>query len=364
MASYGVVTANAFDLLSEDGPQQAKKKDNVENKEKKQVKKNAGKGESRGSESQSNVAVPSKDIRGPPNANRRGATGRGAAYFGQQGGRGHTTKRGGRGAHPPRDGKRIFERKSGTGRGREVRKGGYGGTGAVGKWEEEAVVAQETIQAEHAKDATATATTETKAEEVPVEETEEQKALRKEEEEEKKKKTFDQFLAEKKKKSVEADSQLNTREVEVDEKQFKAAKVFAKEDETSEYSALKRENKLKKGKGKAKKNFVSLDEFNAKAGDKQPEGESPAAAAAPAQSRDNRENRDNRDNTRENRDNNRDSRDNRENRDNTRGGGRGRGRGGDRGRGGFRGRGRGRGRGNGREASFVLADDNAFPKLS
>jgi len=57
----------------------------------------------------------------------------------------------------------------------------------------------------------------------------------------------------KKAKSVEADHQLNTREVEVDEKQFIPSKAYSKEDDVAEYSALKKENKLKKGKGKAKK---------------------------------------------------------------------------------------------------------------
>jgi len=47
----------------------------------------------------------------------------------------------------------------------------------------------------------------------------------------------------KKQKSVEADHQLNTREVEVDEKQFIPSKAYSKEDDVAEYSALKKENK-------------------------------------------------------------------------------------------------------------------------
>jgi len=330
------------------------KKKKEEAKEKKQAPKQQ-KNAPRSGEVNANIPGPSKENRGGSSRSRGGFNAGGGS-----GGRGQTNRRGGRGAPAPREGKRVYDRKSGTGRGRELRKSGYGGAGAVGKWEEEAVVAQETIQAEQTANKDAAAG-ETKVEEVPVEDSEEQKALKKEEEEEKKKKSFDQWLAEKNKNKVVADSQLNTREVEVDEKQFKASKVFSKEDDVAEYSALKKESKLKKGKGKTKKNVVSLDEFNSKAAEKQPEGEAPAAAA-PAQSQaqsqaqpreSNRENN--------NRDNNRDNRDNRDNR-----GGRGRARGGDRGRGGFRGRGRGRGgRGNGgREANLALSDDNAFPKLS
>jgi len=249
MASYGVVTANAFDLLSDEAPQQKKKEEIKDKKQVAKTNKNAG----RGGEVNSNITGPTKENRGGPSRNNRGGP-RGGSGTASTGGRGQTTRRGGRGAPAPREGKRVFDRKSGTGRGREVRKGGYGGAGAAGRWEEEAVVAQETIQAEQTanKDAAAT-TTEAKVDDVPVEETEEQKALKKEEEEERKKKSFDEWLAEKKAKSVDADNQLNTREVEVDEKQFKASKAYAKEDDVAEYSSLKRENKLKKGKGKAKK---------------------------------------------------------------------------------------------------------------
>jgi hypothetical protein len=165
----------------------------------------------------------------------------------------------------------VFERKSGTGRGREIRKGGYGGAGAAGRWEEEATVAQETIQAESenteakqadpSQTATATATTlsanDNKNQEAAPE-TDEQKALREENEAESKKKSFDEWLLEKRKKAVEADSQLNTREVEVDEKQFKASKVLEKEEDAADYSALKKERQLAKKGGKGTKKKYSL----------------------------------------------------------------------------------------------------------
>jgi len=256
MASYGVATANAFDLLSED-PQHSsqskvkKEKDDTKDKKDKKTQKTV----SRENNGNSTIGVPVKENR-PPNARSRGV----------RGGRGQTVRRGGRGAPAPREGKRIYERKSGTGRGREVRKGGYGGTGAVGTWEEEANVAQETLQAESdaqnqaksdslSPSAPTAAASDNKAQE-PLPETERQKQQREEDEEEAKKQSFDQWLAEKRKRAVEADSQLNTREVEVDEKQFNPSKVLSKSNEVTEYPSLKKESKAKKGKGKAKKYFI------------------------------------------------------------------------------------------------------------
>jgi len=353
---YGVAVVNAFDLLSEDGPPKPAPKKKEEPKEDKK-KKQDNKQKNAPRETNAELSTGTSETR-PANVRGRG---------GAKGGRGQTVRRGGRGTAPVREGKRVLDRRSGTGRGREIRKNGHGGIGAAGTFTEEASIAQEQLQAEHDAEAAAkladaeqTTPVEAKPQEPHVESVEE-KARREEDEKEAKKKTYDQFLQEQKKKAVDADSQLNTREVEVDEKRFKPSKPLEEVDEVAEYTALKKEKTLKKGKGKAKKNVVSLDEFNAKAADKQPEGEAPAAAAPQREPRERqyREPREDRP-PREERsgDDNRGGRGGR--------GGRGRGRGGDRGRGNFRGRGgqRGQGRGGrGGAAAPPLSDDNAFPKL-
>jgi plasminogen activator inhibitor 1 RNA-binding protein len=184
-----------------------------------------------------------------------------------RGGRGGRGRGRGRGGRPP---KRDSDRVSGTGRGREVRKGGAGGYAAEGTMTDD-LAAQSTPAVEAVPE----------VEDVVPELTEEQKeaALKKqqEEEEEAKKITFDQFLAKEKEKTVKDDQNRILREVTIDEKKFKSGKVIAKgkkdigttlyEKEDPFANKDDKENKDKKksdDKSSNKKQKLNLFEFKEK----------------------------------------------------------------------------------------------------
>jgi len=216
MAEYGVSTANIYDLLDDNA---SKKK-----------------------------SAPAKKVEEPKAAparqtNNRGrsdkpARGRGGRGRGRGGGRGR-----GRGDRP--GGKRDFDRRSGTGRGKEVAKQGngkYNWGKDNGEQPAEAAAApaeQETMLT--LDDATAT-TEETPAQE-PVPEEEVDNSM-----------TFEEFQNSKVK--VDAPS---ARGAEVDDSQWKSVSGFKKA-EDDPFADLLVEKKLK-SKGKKGKTLMHLDEF-------------------------------------------------------------------------------------------------------
>lgn len=260
-----VDVSNPFDLLNDDGGAPQKKVEPQEDKSAKPADKQKVQQQAR-----------------PLDARPIDATNKRGGFRGGRGGRGRGRGRGngrpeGTGNRMP---KRLYDRHSGTGRGTEIRKGGYGGYGAAGTWKDE-VTGETEAKAEQPADASAPTDAPAAAEVAapPKEETPEEKKEREEyeaeakkrleeEEADRKKKTYDQFLEEQKAKAVADDANLKLRVVEVDESQFKACQPVSKKVDT--YLEVDDDAKDDKKKGKSKeksaKKALSLDEFKVQTG--------------------------------------------------------------------------------------------------
>lgn len=272
MATYSVGVQNAYDILAEeDGKPQQKKRVVEQKKEQKASKKPIP-----------STAIPAA-VSGELPAEKPFA-GRGPLQETRGRGRGRGRGGRGRGGRPP---KRDSDRVSGTGRGRETRKGGAGGYAAEG-------TVSDDLAAQTGTPIDVVAETAVEVVEV-VEPTEEEKeaAAKKaaEEEEEKKKITLDQFREMEKKKTVEADLNRKLREVKIDDKKFKSGKtitkgqkdigvtLYEKEDPyaNKEAKAAAAAKKAAEDKAKKDKKVFNLFEFKEKVA---PADAAPASAPA------------------------------------------------------------------------------------
>jgi plasminogen activator inhibitor 1 RNA-binding protein len=247
MAHYGVGTSNSFDVLDEDAP--AVKSALKESEQAKQSAKQPS----------TSSAAPSKDASRTLDA----PTHRGARVPRGRGGRGR-----GFGNRAP---KRIFERHSGTGRGKEVRKGGYGGYDAEGTMQDDLKSEEVTMEltAEDANKPAADPVTPA-PQQPPAPETEEEKNAREDKEKEDAQIGYDQYLEIQKKKAVEDDTKVQVRKVQIDDKKFKACKQLEKDDDNEFADVLASDKKdseeSKKKNDKKAKKVKHLDEFNAENG--------------------------------------------------------------------------------------------------
>jgi plasminogen activator inhibitor 1 RNA-binding protein len=259
MASYAVGTTNLFDLLGDDADKPARKQ-KAQPKKKEEPKKSAPRKEdNRGNQKRDNVN------RRRNNNNRGGA--------------------GGRGSGAPRRNKREYDRRSGTGRGRETKKDGHGkfNWGTDGDFDGHPNDRQPRRDRRPRKD-------DSQAKPADADETA-QKVADDATPAEPEPLSYDEYLESLKSKAVDGD-ELKLRAANNDDSQFEACGVLKNEtDDLASVFDIKisKDRKKNKGKKKNKKKAVSLDEF----------------VAAKPQRRNNRD-RNNRD--RNNRPNNRNNR--------------------------------------------------------
>jgi len=165
--------------------------------------------------------------RDPKNSNKPDSS---SAVSSRRSNNDRNTKQGRGGRNPPRDGKRAYDRRSGTGRGKEIKKGG-GGARNWGSDKADAKKMEGTINEDEVKEDKASELTEEEAvEETPVKEKPEDKTI-----------TFADYMAAKGKKE-----ENTVRELEDEFKGFSA-------------SAKVEEDFLVMGGGKQKKNKKKKD---------------------------------------------------------------------------------------------------------
>jgi len=177
---------------------------------------------------------------------------------------------------PSRINKRSYERKSGTGRGKEMKKSGggkrnWGKDGEINNWDspttEETVEAPEETKVEDGTTKSAEVTPEPTPPPVKVE-TEDEKKTREEEEKEQKRMTFDDYMKKKQEEKLEKASIIPELPAPrkagegVDKKELQKWAKFAvlkrEEEENVEEKSIDSENENKKDK-KAKREVVAVD---------------------------------------------------------------------------------------------------------
>jgi len=168
----------------------------------------------------------------------------------------------GRGRAPPREGKRAYDRRSGTGRGKEIKKGG-GGRGNWGSDKNEARNAeQHTVIEENAEGTKVDVPEGQVVEEAPVEEEAEAPAVEEEQPEpepEDTTMTLEEYLAKKaeEQKESEAFAPVREKQLEVDDA-FQKMALKKEEEDFLVLGGIK--NKAKKGRNKeAKKQTLDVD---------------------------------------------------------------------------------------------------------